>query len=374
MDPNRKTDRRQFLKGKSALRLTRDVLSQPLESPDSTSNAAADSQPGSNSKEPRPPIGINLLTFSQNLMGCEFEFTFNQNQYPQAADTAMTMFERIAELEAEMTIYDSESAISRLNNSPAGTRVEVSADLFHCLELAQQISHNTNGAFDISSGPLSKVWGFDQRRPAVPEKQAAAAALAKVNFRHVLLDPKSSTVLLEKPGMKINLGGIGKGYALDECSRMAREQGVTNVMIQGGQSSVVALGDQANLAEGERGWRVGISHPQHSETRLEELLLDNLCLSTSGSSRQAFFHQGTKLSHIIDPRTGRPAENHISSTVVTNSAASTDALATAVCLMTETEVMELCQQNPGISILLATQNDHRVELKSYGDFFTAAKS
>lgn len=355
MSERNKSNRREFLKGRSALQSVREVVAgSPLK------------QPTEIKGEEQRGAGTHLLTFTRQAMGCQFEFVFNQGQYKDAGDIAVEMSSLVTELESAMSIYDPLSEISKLNNAPIGKPVPVSKSVYECLKLAASISVQTDGAFDITSGTLTQVWGFQNRKPAIPDSKLVDDALKMVGYPLVSLDDREQTVLMQKEGVKVNLGAIGKGFTLDRCAELARSYGIDNLLIHGGQSSVVAIGNRQTPSGEVDGWTVGITHPANANTRLDELNLCDECLATSGSARQAFFHEGKKLSHIIDPRTGWPGEKTISVTVVCETAAEADAFATAFCLMDLESISKVCNDRSDMSAIVTCEEDGHLITHQFG--------
>jgi len=385
-DDPENSNRRQFLKGQSAA----DALRSKIESIelDAAKELSDARQTG------------YLEQYTKKAMGCEFEFLFNLHQYAQSGASAMEGFQLVDLLEDQMTVYRDHSEISRLNHEAFGAAIKVESRLFELLSLAEQIYHQTGHAFDITSTPLTSAWGFDTRNGSVPKDAAIEEALSLVGSEFIELDPQSRTFRFLKHGVNINLGGIGKGHALDRVAELFASHQIGDFVIHGGQSSVLAKGasmshesprgtasnnptedaeedlgshvsgpvgaqeDQTSKANSNPkhthdGWEVGLSHPTLPGVRLAEVTLRNQALGTSGSGRQGFFHQGKRLGHIIDPRTGWPTTHFLSTTVISNSAALSDALATAFFVMSTDEVAEFCEATPAVAAILISANEKR---------------
>lgn len=285
-------------------------------------------------------------------MACEFEILLNAGEHPDGPDVALRALDLIDALEDQWTVYRPHSEVSRLNDRAAAEPVVVEARLFELLELAVRLSRETAGGFDITAGPLSKVWGFYRRAGRVPSDAELAEALSRVGSQHLVLDGAARTVAFARPGLEINLGAIGKGMALDCCAQLLVDAGVHNFLIHGGTSSILARGSRAGLPEEVRGWSVALRHPLRPDQRLAELWLRDRALGTSGSGSQFFFHQGKRYGHILDPRTGRPAEELLASTVLAPTAALADALATAFYVIGADAAADYCAVHPEVSALL----------------------
>jgi thiamine biosynthesis lipoprotein len=229
--------------------------------------------------------------------------------------------------------------------------VPVEPRLYALLEEAVQISGQTDGAFDITAGPLARLWGFVERSGAMPEQQAIERALEQVGSRHVELDSAAGTVRFSRPGVELNLGGIGKGYALDRCLELLSAAGVHDVLLHGGQSSVLASGACVEPGHPD-GWTIGLRNPYRPEQRIAHLHLRDRALATSGSGTQFFEHAGRRYGHILDPRSGWPASGVLSATVVAPRAAQADALSTAFYVLGPARAAAFCAERPEIGFVL----------------------
>ncbi len=302
------------------------------------------------------PVGIRardvlLLTISRQAMACEWEVLLNQHQYPQGAEAAMHALDLVEQLEGLHSVFRPHSDFSAINRFAAARPVAVSQDTYRLLQLARDMHAMTAGAFDMTAGSLSQIWGFSRRAGRMPNEHEIAAALELVGNSLVVLDDAPRHVSLTKPGVLLNPGGIGKGYALDRAGRKLISAGLQNFMMHGGLSSVVAQGDRQHRETGG-GWLVALKHPWRWEEQLGTIRLRNQALGTSGSGKQFFHYQGQRYSHIIDPRTGWPAQGMMSTTVICPSAAVADALATAMFVMGLESSREFCQQHPAIGAVL----------------------
>ena len=349
MSAPHKSHRRDFLKGKAAARAAEGLIDRvappPLSEP--LAGGAASGY---------------LVHYSRRAMACRFQVMLDAAKYRQAADAAIEALDLIDALEAQMTVYRDDSEISRLNQRAADEPVEVEARLFDLLRRAVELYEETRGAFDVTSGPLSKVWGFSRREGRVPSEEELVPALEKTGTRHLRLDEQRSSVGFDREGLEINLGGIGKGYALDRAAEVLREQEVNDFIWHGGQSSVLAAGSRAASHGGDDdgpGWSVGIRHPVWKDRRVAEIRLCDAALATSGCGTQYFHHRGRRYGHILDPRSGRPAEGVLSSTVVAPTAAEADALATAMYVLGAEAAMQYCQDHPSIAALLVIPGNRR---------------
>ena len=330
-----RTNRRDFLSGRSAVEALADVtLGEP---------ASAEAHVGSHT-------GPVLISARREAMACEFEILQNAGQYPEGTDAAIAALDLIDLLENQLSVYRPHTEVSELNRRAAHEPVPVEPGLFGLLEQAVGLYRETGGAFDITSGPLTKVWGFYRRQGSMPSSDEVRQALALVGSEGLILNPANHTVYFRQSGMEINLGAIGKGYALDRCAGLLAEHGVSDVLIHGGNSSVLARGSRTDAD----GWTVALRHPLKPDQRLAEFRLRNQALGTSGSGTQFFHHQGRRYGHILDPRTGWPAEGVLACTVIAPTAALSDALSTALYVLGLERATDFCSRHGDIAALLVT--------------------
>jgi FAD:protein FMN transferase len=303
----------------------------------------------------------------RRAMACRFEITL-ASQHAVWVPAARAALDTIDRLEAELSVFREDSAISRLNRRAAlhdegdglEVAVEIDQDLFRLLERCHDLHRDTGGAFDITSTPLSRCWGFLQREGRVPSAEAIDVARARVGFDRVALDPARRTARFQHSGIELNLGAIGKGYALDCVAVEMRRAGVTDALLSAGRSSLLAIGG------GARGWDVEVVSARVTQEGaprpLARLRLRDVALGTSGAGEQFVIADGTRYGHVIDPRTGWPASGVLSASVVTSSAADADALSTAF-LVGGVELAErYCVDHPGVLALVTPDDGSNVPL------------
>jgi thiamine biosynthesis lipoprotein len=284
-------------------------------------------------------------------MACRFEITLPSNDQSDiaAANEALNLIDR---LEDQMTVFRETSEISYINRNAGSTAVEVEAGLFELLLLCQELYRATDGAFDITTGPLTRCWGFLRREGHIPEPDELEAARSCVGMHNIVLDRGKMTVRFSHPGIEINLGSIGKGYALDRVNSLMRGLGVRSALVSGGSSSLIAVGNNGSGDD----WAVGIRHPVFKNSRIAKLALSDLAMATSGSAEQYFEKDGNRYGHIIDPRSGVPATGILSVTVVAPSAALADALATAFFIEGRKLAEHYCATHPEILVLMIEED------------------
>lgn len=220
----------------------------------------------------------------------------------RAADAA---FEEARRLDRLLSNYIQESEWSAVNRDAAARPVRVSDELFDLLDACLVYSRRSEGAFDITVGPLMKVWRFYKGEGALPKPEEVTKALVRVGARHVRLDRGARTVRFDRPGVELDPGGIGKGYAVDRMIEVLKRHGIRAALVSGGGSSVYGLGAPPDEP---RGWRMEISAPGSLDTMVAEVFLKDQSLSTSGSYEKFFYAGDRRYSHLMDPRTGYPAQ------------------------------------------------------------------
>jgi thiamine biosynthesis lipoprotein len=253
------------------------------------------------------------LEKSADAMGATFTVAlYGTGRVPMeaAVDAALAESQR---LDALLSNYRPESEWSVVNRTAAVRPVKVSAELFHLLAACQDYSRESEGAFDITVGPLMKTWGFYKDSGHLAPQAEVAAALHKVGYRHVHLDAAAQTVWFDTRGVEIDPGGIGKGYAVDRMVEILKQRGFDRALVAGSDSSIYGLGAPPDEP---RGWEVSIRDPKNSRRAVAQVYLKDMSLSTSGSYEKFFQADGRTYSHIMDPRTGYPAQGTVSVSVV----------------------------------------------------------
>jgi len=277
-----------------------------------------------------------------------------------ALAAVLAAFDLVESLETQLTVYRATSEILEINRTAADGPVAVEPRLFAMFELAERLHQETDGAFDITSGPLSEVWGFSRREGRVPSDAELAEALGRVGMQDVVLDAAQGTIAFRRHRLSVHLNSIGKGYALDRMAEVLAEQGVENFLLHGGRSSVLARGGSSgNTAPGnsaaenaDPNWVIGLPHPLRPGERLMEIPLAGRALGTSGSGTQFFEHGGKRYGHLLDPRTGWSAEGVYTATAIAPTAAEADALSTAFYVLGPEKTGQYCARRPEIAAVL----------------------
>ncbi len=265
------------------------------------------------------------------------------------ADKAISAaFSRIQAVELEMSSHIDASALSKVNKLSGNKQpVKVSAELFNLLQRGRQWGELSQGAFDISIGAVSRLWDFDNKK--LPDREMLLAKLPLVNYQLLRLDQENKTAYLPEKGMALNLGGIAKGYAVDEAVRVLESMGIKRALVDAG-------GDMRALGGKTKGlpWKIGLRHPRDKKRIIAKISLRDKAVVTSGDYERFFIKDGLRYHHILNPGTGQPARELVSVTVLSLSAETADALSTAVYVMGAEEGLKLVSKQAGCEVLLVT--------------------
>jgi thiamine biosynthesis lipoprotein len=269
------------------------------------------------------------------------------------------VFDEFDRLDALMSVWKDASDIVRLNASAGQPGVTVSPEVREVLHAAQEVSEWTDGKFDVTFGALSGVWKFDHDIDGrVPDRSEIDGRLPLINYRDLHVDDKTGTASLSRPGMKVHLGGIGKGYAIDRSVEILRESGLTDFMVQSGGDLFLAG------RRGDRPWRVGIQDPRGApNTLFAAIEITDAAFSTSGDYERFFIRDGRRYHHIIDPDTGEPAKLSRSVTIMAKSAAVSDGLSTGVFILGAGKGMALIEKLADVEGVIVT-SDNEVQVSS----------
>lgn len=253
------------------------------------------------------------LEKSADAMGSTYSIAVYGDDRVRMEAAVDAAFDEVRRLDDLLSNYKPESEWSQVNRYAAERPVKISPELFRLLSACLEYSRAGEGAFDITVGPLMKVWGFYKGSGHLPHRAEVQAALAKVGYRHILLDPAAQTARFDRPGVEMDPGGIGKGYAVDRMVDILKQNGVKIALVAGSGSSIYGM---AAPPDELRGWRIDIKDPWDASKSLTEVYLKDMSMSTSGSYEKFFRAEGRTYAHIMDPRTGYPAQGSISVSVV----------------------------------------------------------
>jgi thiamine biosynthesis lipoprotein len=298
----------------------------------------------------------NLIRLAAHAMGTRFELALWGEEDSRLRAAGQEALEEIVRLETQLSLYRQESDIADLNARAAAEPVRVEPRLFRLLQQAVTLSDLTEGAFDITIGPLLRVWGLQGAEGRRPEPAEIAAALENVGARWLELDETAFTVRFQRKGMSLDLGAIGKGYAIDCAVERLREAGIVNGLLHGGTSSVYALGH----APDRIAWQVAIARPFGMPgAPLAVVGLENRALSVSAPHGKWFQSEGRRYGHVLDPRTGYPVGRGLLAAIVSASATIGDAVSTALLTLGEPFLERLPHLCSEASALYAYQTDTR---------------
>lgn len=289
---------------------------------------------------------------TQFIMDTIMDITVYGPQPQSAIDAAFTEIKRI---DALMNIYDVNSEASKVNVSAGSKPIAVSQDMITVLERSLQFSEMTDGVFDVTIGPLTTLWGIGKKGDYVPPADEIAKARSLVDYKKLTIDPAAKTVMLEKPGMMLDLGAVAKGYAVDRAIDILKQHGITSALVNAG-GDIRVIGSRPN---GEA-WRIGIQHPRRSEEIAAKLALTDWdTLVTSGDYQRFFEKDGVRYHHILNPKTGRPAieSETISVTVGTTNSLDGDILSTVLFLLGPDAGNKLLSQLPQTDAIWITQDE-----------------
>jgi thiamine biosynthesis lipoprotein len=257
----------------------------------------------------------------------------------------------IKRIERLISSWDMASQTSEINKNAGVKAIRVKKELFQLIERAKSISKLTDGAFDISYASMDRIWKFDKSMEQMPSDKEIKLSVAKVGAKNIELDAKNNTIFLNKKGMKIGFGAIGKGYAADKAKTLLQERGVSAGIINA-SGDMNAWGSQPDGTP----WRVAIRNPMNKNKVFALMPLQNKAVVTSGNYEKYVRFNGVRYTHIIDPRTGYPATELISVTVFAPKAELADALATAVFVMGKEAGIDRINQIPNVDCILI---DHK---------------
>ncbi len=294
---------------------------------------------------PSEPV---YASHTQQIMAAPISVLLPETGGAEAAEAVFAIFRRI---DAEMSEWKPTSPLSALNEAAGEQPVVVPAELLDLLALGVSLGELTDGAFDITWAALWGVWDFRASPPSVPTDELIAERAALVDFRKLVLDAEAGTAFLPEAGMKVGLGGIAKGRALDLAAAELRGRGIDSFLLSAG-GQMYAGGQR-----GDRPWRIGIRDPRgEPDDYFARLDVADASVSTSGDYERFFIRNGERYHHILDPRTGRPARGLRSATIVSTDATLADALSTAVMVLGPERGMELVESLGGVEAVLVDES------------------
>lgn len=281
--------------------------------------------------------------FSRIMMGAEARLVMYAENEAEAVKAAQAAFARIAELDEVMSDYRQDSELMKLCRRAGDGPVAASDDLIDVLGAADRIARISGGAFDPTVGPVVRLWRQARRDQTMPPTDALARARSLVDFRDVIINHDARTIELRTPGMQLDLGGIGKGFAADAALATLRHEGISSCLID--MSGDITVGDPP---PGRDAWTITVAHGDGSSI---DLKLANASVATSGDTEQHVEIDGVRYSHIVDPRTGLGLTTRVATTVVAPTGTEADALASATCVLGMDQGIALIETLPGVACL-----------------------
>ena len=294
-------------------------------------------------------------SYNQVQMGIAFRITLYAADEATANTAADAAFARIDQLNSILSDYDPRSELSQLSSTAgSGKTVPVSDPLWFMLKRSQHLARQTDGAFDITVGPLIKLWRRARRMKAMPSPERLAEARQAVGYRHLELDKERQAATLHRPGMRLDLGGIAVGYAVDEALKVLQQHGIRRTMVDG--SGDIGLGDPP---PGEQGWTIGVAPLDPEGPPSVYVSLANYAITTSGDAFQYVEIDGKRYSHIVDPKTGLGLSRRSAVTVIAPDCTTADSLATAVSVLGPEAGLKLVEATPGAAAIIVVAADGR---------------
>ena len=315
-------------------------------------------------EQPKTP-----LTKTNYLLGTLIEITLYDHQDEKTIDAA---FDRIREIEAEMTINsENPSQITKLNDASGSHEVELSEDTFYVLEKGRYYSQLSGGEFDITIGPIVKLWNIGTEYAAVPEPQVLADSLKLVDYNKLTLNKDKHTAKLEVKDMKVDLGAIAKGYAADEVAAILKSRGVEHAIINLG-GNILTVGGNVN----GNPWKIGIQDPYHPRNDYVGIVnVTDKTVVTSGIYERYFEQDGKRYHHILEPRTGYPADNGLAGvSIIADKSIDGDGLSTSVFVLGLEKGMKLIESLDNVEALFITTDKKIYMTKGFKAMFTQTNS
>jgi FAD:protein FMN transferase len=300
---------------------------------------------------------LRRFEFSRVEMAVQIRISLYAPDSATATRAAEAAFDRIHALNGVMSDYDDQSELRRLcATAGEGKAVPLSQDLWAVLSHAQSLAARSEGAFDVTVGPVVRLWRRARRRFELPPDDLLQEARKAVGYRMVELDPQKKTALLKTPGMMLDLGGIAKGYATEEALRVLVKAGTRRAMIEAGGD--IRLGDPP---PGKPGWRLGLTPLDSKEKPEAVLIAANVAVATSGDTNQFVELGGKRYSHIVDPRTGMALTDHSRVTVVAPSGMVADGLTKVLSVLGPEKGLRIIEETPGIAAMVLRAPGGKVE-------------
>lgn len=304
------------------------------------------------------------MILARHAMATRFEIVLHGESTSRLRGAGEAALAEVERIEAQLSIYQPTSELGRVNACAARQPVRVTPAVFRLLEQARLLQGESGGAFDIAIAPLVRCWGFMDGSGSWPDPAEVDRVRQQVGMQHVILDEENLTVRFDREGVMLDLGAIGKGYAIDRGAEVLREAGVTSALLHGGTSTVYGLGKPPE----DEAWKVAIESPLGGDATpqwLATVPLQDEALSVSAVWGKCFEHEGKTFGHVLDPRAGQPVANAVLAAVVLPSATETDALSTALLVLGAEGHEKIAQLRPLMRTLVvgAGANNFRADSK-----------
>jgi len=326
---------------------------KPIEEINKSQNAKNNETPPSLKGESGGLSEVKLLKQTRMIMGTFAEVTVYSNDEKTAGKAIEGALDEMGRMDRIMSNYKKDSELSRLNRNAVKAPVPCGAELLDVIEKSQYYSELSDGAFDITISPFVALWGFFDEKGHIPPNKEIDRLLPAVSYKNIVIsksvDPKKpSTVFLKNTQTQIDLGAIGKGYAVDKALEIIKNFGIDNACVNLG-GNIYVLGASA----GKNTWKIGVQHPRNKDEILGYLELKNEATATSGDYERFFEIKGNRYSHIINPKTGMPVNGIIAVTIVAPTGTEVDALSTSVFVLGHEKGMELIKKIPNAEAMIA---------------------
>lgn len=306
---------------------------------------------------------MQTVRLALHAMSTRFELVLQGSDDMMLRAAGEEALAEISRLDRELSFYNPASVVNHINRNASKNPVRVHPGLYTLLKTAEDIYRKTRGAFDVTVGPLMRCWGFVRDSGGWPEESARKEALEKTGMKYVALDDQECSIAFKRDGMAIDLGAIGKGYAIEEATKLLQECGITSALLHGGTSTMTAIGLPSPT---ENGWPIGIANPQDQTNTLTSLTICDEAFSVSAPHGKAFRKENKTWGHVIDPRIGYPVQGAVLTAVAHASATVCDAVSTALLAMEPAEVEYTAEKFQDMRVLCAYTNRNSINLVSKG--------
>lgn len=298
--------------------------------------------------------GLHEYKRVERLMGNTFEITVVARQEKWAMDRIQMAIDEIRRIERLLTTFDENSQTNLVNRYAGIQPIKVDDEFLQLVKRSLRISSITDGAFDISYGSIDKrLWNFDRHMTTLPDADTARKMVRLINYRNILIDEPSATVMLKEKGMRIGFGGIGKGYAAEMAKTVLKKEGIAGGVVNA-SGDLTAWGMQAN----GQPWTIGIADPDNAKLPFSYMNISDMAVATSGNYEKFVVIDGKKYSHTINPRTGMPVTGIKSVTIISPNAELADAMATPVTIMGIRAGLHLINQIDHIACIIIDDNNN----------------